>query len=69
MLLSQREEEILTLIGEGQASKQIARALDISVRTVESHRQSIHRKLDLDGQAELIRYAVEHARRRRSDGE
>ena len=69
VLLSQREEEILTLIGQGQASKQIARALDISVRTVESHRQSIHRKLDLDGQAELIRYAVEHARRRRSDGE
>ena len=64
VLLSQREEEILTLLGEGRASKQIARTLDISVRTVESHRQSIRRKLDLDGQAELIRYAVEHARRR-----
>jgi DNA-binding CsgD family transcriptional regulator len=32
------------------------------VRTVEAHRQSIKRKLELDGQAELIRYAVEHAR-------
>jgi DNA-binding CsgD family transcriptional regulator len=32
------------------------------VRTVESHRQNIKRKLNLDGQAELIRYAVEHCR-------
>ena len=37
----------------------IARALDIGVRTVETHRQNIRRKLDLAGQAELIRYAVE----------
>ena len=63
VLLSEREQEILALLGQGQASKQIARALDISVRTVESHRQSIRRKLDLAGQAELIKYAVEHARR------
>ena len=63
VLLSEREQEILGLLGQGQASKQIARALDISVRTVESHRQSIRRKLDLAGQAELIKYAVEHARR------
>jgi len=32
------------------------------VRTVETHRQNIKRKLELEGQAELIRYAVEHAR-------
>ena len=63
VLLSEREQEILGLLGQGQASKQIARALDISVRTVESHRQNIRRKLDLAGQAELIKYAVEHARR------
>jgi DNA-binding NarL/FixJ family response regulator len=63
VLLSEREQQILALLGQGQASKQIARALDISVRTVESHRQSIRRKLDLAGQAELIKYAVEHARR------
>jgi DNA-binding CsgD family transcriptional regulator len=60
--LSEREQQILALLGQGQSSKQIARALDIGVRTVETHRQSIRRKLDLDGQAELIRYAVEHAR-------
>ena len=60
--LSEREQQILSLLGKGQSSKQIARALDIGVRTVETHRQSIRRKLDLAGQAELIRYAVEHTR-------
>lgn len=60
--LSQREKEILDCLAKGQSSKQIARALDISVRTVESHRQSIKRKLNLAGQAELIKYAVERAR-------
>lgn len=60
--LSDREQQILALLGQGQSSKQIARVLDIGVRTVETHRQSIRRKLDLAGQAELIRYAVEHAR-------
>ena len=35
--------------------------MDVSVRTVEAHRQSIKRKLGLEGQAELIKYAVEHA--------
>lgn len=61
-VLTPRESEILGLLGQGASSKQIARELDLSVRTVEAHRQSIKRKLDLDGQAELIRYAVEHAR-------
>ncbi len=61
-VLTPRESEILSLLGQGASSKQIARELDLSVRTVEAHRQSIKRKLVLDGQAELIRYAVEHAR-------
>lgn len=61
-LLTPRESEILGKLGQGASSKQIARDLDLSVRTVEAHRQSIKRKLDLEGQAELIRYAVEHAR-------
>jgi DNA-binding NarL/FixJ family response regulator len=60
--LSDREQQILALLAQGQSSKQIARTLDIGVRTVETHRQAIRRKLDLAGQAELIRYAVEHAR-------
>jgi DNA-binding NarL/FixJ family response regulator len=62
-VLTPRESEILAKLGQGASSKQIARDLDLSVRTVEAHRQSIKRKLDLDGQAELIRYAVEHAQR------
>ena len=61
-ILSPRESEILSALGRGESSKQIAKALDLSVRTVETHRQNIKRKLELDGQAELIRYAVEHAR-------
>lgn len=61
-ILSPRESEILSALGRGESSKQIAKTLDLSVRTVETHRQNIKRKLDLDGQAELIRYAVEHAR-------
>ncbi|MCY4744089.1 response regulator transcription factor [Pelomonas sp. UHG3] len=61
-VLTPRESEILAKLGQGASSKQIARDLDLSVRTVEAHRQSIKRKLDLEGQAELIRYAVEHAR-------
>lgn len=63
VLLSQREQEILVLLGQGQSSKQIARTLDVGVRTVETHRQNIRRKLDLAGQAELIKYAVEHTGR------
>lgn len=61
--LSDREQQILGFLGQGHPSKVIASALDLSVRTVESHRQSIRRKLNLAGQAELIKYAVEHAGR------
>ena len=60
-VLSPRESEILSALARGLSSKQIAREMDVSVRTVETHRQSIKRKLALDGQAELIKYAVEHA--------
>jgi DNA-binding NarL/FixJ family response regulator len=60
-LLSSREAEILSALARGLSSKQIAREMDCGVRTVETHRQSIKRKLGLDGQAELIKYAVEHA--------
>jgi DNA-binding NarL/FixJ family response regulator len=60
-LLSSRESEILSALARGISSKQIAREMNVSVRTVEAHRQNIKRKLDLAGQAELIKYAVEHA--------
>ncbi|MGN6527201.1 MAG: response regulator [Burkholderiaceae bacterium] len=61
-LLSSRESQILSALARGLSSKLIAREMDVSVRTVEAHRQSIKRKLALEGQAELIKYAVEHAR-------
>ncbi|HEX8787602.1 MAG TPA: LuxR C-terminal-related transcriptional regulator, partial [Telluria sp.] len=48
-------------IARGEANKRIARELDLSVRTVETHRLNIKRKLGIEGQAELIRYAVQHA--------
>jgi DNA-binding NarL/FixJ family response regulator len=61
-VLTPREAEILKALGQGQSSKQIARDLDVSVRTVETHRQSIKRKLGIEGQAELIKVAVERTR-------
>jgi DNA-binding NarL/FixJ family response regulator len=58
-LLTQREREVLQHIANGESNKQIARELDLSVRTVETHRLNIKRKLNIDGQAELIKFAVE----------
>jgi len=59
-LLTQRERDVLRHIADGHANKQIAHALGLSVRTVETHRLNIKRKLGIDGQAELIKYAVEN---------
>jgi DNA-binding NarL/FixJ family response regulator len=52
--LTQREHEILRHIANGESNKHIARELDLSVRTVETHRLNIKRKLGIEGQAELI---------------
>ncbi|MDQ2137991.1 response regulator transcription factor [Alcaligenaceae bacterium A4P071] len=59
-LLSPREREILRHVAAGSANKQIAQTLNLSVRTIETHRQNIKRKLGIDGQAEFVKYAVEH---------
>jgi len=56
--LTPREREVLQLVAEGKPNKQIARRLAIAVRTVEAHRASIMRKLNLVDQASLVRYAV-----------
>lgn len=61
-VLSPRESQILAALARGLSSKQMALALDLSARTVDAHRQSIKRKLMLDTQADLIRYAIEHVR-------
>ncbi len=57
-LLSPREREILQLVAEGKSNKEIADLLHLSVYTVETHRASIMKKLNLRGIPELILYAV-----------
>ncbi len=56
--LAHREREVLQLLAEGNTSKQIARTLHISSKTVEVHRRNIMAKLDLHSVAELTKYAV-----------
>jgi len=56
--ITDREREIVQLLGEGKSSKEIAIILGISVRTVETHRAAIMKKLGLKSFSELIRYAV-----------
>jgi DNA-binding NarL/FixJ family response regulator len=56
--LTSREMEVLQLVAEGHANKQIADLLSISIKTVEKHRQSLMAKLDIHETASLTRYAV-----------
>jgi len=56
--LTTREHEILLLLAHGRSNKLIARELDISVRTVETHRLSLRRKLGVDSASELLKIAV-----------
>jgi len=57
--LTQREREILDLVAEGLSTKEIARALDVSPRTVETHRANIAEKLGVGSVAEMVRFALE----------
>jgi DNA-binding NarL/FixJ family response regulator len=57
-VLSDREKEVLQLIAEGRASKEIANRLHVSINTIIRHRQKIMDKLELHGVAELTRYAI-----------
>jgi DNA-binding NarL/FixJ family response regulator len=56
--LSPRELEVLQLVAEGQANKQIASELGISIKTVEKHRAALMRKLNIHETAGLTRYAI-----------
>lgn len=56
--LSNRELQILGLIGRGQSSREAAEGLGLSVKTVETHRQSLKRKLNLATNAQLLQYAI-----------
>lgn len=56
--LSKRELQVLTLIAEGNTNKQIGEILQISVRTVETHRERVMRKLNAQGTAALTKWAI-----------
>jgi two-component system response regulator NreC len=56
--LTSRERVVLQLVAEGHKNTEIASRLCISVRTVESHRANLMRKLNLQGHADLVRYAI-----------
>ena len=56
--LSAREREIVQLLAEGNSNKDIARALSISVKTAETHRSNIMRKMGFASLPELVRYAI-----------
>ena len=58
--LTTREQVILSYVARGLSSKEVARKLDISFRTVDAHRRNIKAKLNIDNLAELVRYAVNH---------
>jgi DNA-binding NarL/FixJ family response regulator len=56
--LTPREREIMQLVAEGKSTKQVADALTISIKTVETHRTNLMRKLHLHSVADLTRYAI-----------
>jgi DNA-binding NarL/FixJ family response regulator len=56
--LSARERHIVQLLAEGNNNKEVARALQLSVKTVETHRSNIMRKMEFGSLADLVRYAI-----------
>jgi len=56
--LTSRERQIVQLLSEGKSSKEVAVDLNISVKTAETHRSNIMRKLDIHSTSQLVRYAV-----------
>jgi len=58
--LSARQREILQLVAEGRSAKEIGRALNISARTVESHKYQIMEALNVKTSAELVQFAIKH---------
>lgn len=57
-LLTDREKEVLQLLAHGKSNKEVAVALDLSTNTIESHRNSLMKKLSLHNTAEIVLYAV-----------
>jgi len=58
--LTTREQVILSYVAQGFSSKEIAKKLDISFRTVDAHRRNIKTKLNIESLADLVRYAINH---------
>lgn len=58
--LTERQREVLKLLATGMTSKETASLMQISIRTVETHRINISRKLGVNSIAELVRYAIRH---------
>jgi DNA-binding NarL/FixJ family response regulator len=59
-VLSARERTVVQLIAEGNSNKQIGAMLNLSIKTIESHRASAMRKLNLTSTAAIVRYAIRH---------
>jgi DNA-binding NarL/FixJ family response regulator len=59
--LTSREREIVQLLAEGKSSKELAAVLGISVKTAETHRANIMRKLQVHSVSELVRYAIKNS--------
>ena len=57
-MLTDREREIVQMLAEGKSNKEIATKLSISVKTVETHRATVMRKLDISSIVELVHYAI-----------
>jgi two-component system response regulator NreC len=57
--LTSREKEVLKLLAEGNSVKEIASNLDLSLKTVETHKFNLMRKLDIHNKAQLVQYAIQ----------
>jgi DNA-binding NarL/FixJ family response regulator len=60
-ILTPREREIMQMLGEGKSTKEVASSLNIAVKTAETHRANIMRKLDLHSTSDLVRYAIRNS--------
>jgi DNA-binding NarL/FixJ family response regulator len=57
-VLSRRETEVLKLIAEGKSGKEIAAVLHLSIRTIDTHRTNIMKKLNVSKSTDLVRHAI-----------
>jgi DNA-binding NarL/FixJ family response regulator len=57
--LTQREREVLQLVAEGKTNREIADALDLSIKTVQTHRGHLMEKLDAHDRTDLVKFAIQ----------